>query len=139
MKLRHLLPLITMALLVTACDSNPGWIGASPKGKTEELASETCKCLYELAGTYPGWDRAAILEEIENIRKTDKSDLPAAIEASDNAALSKAFNDEYDFSMKVDECDCMKPVLDGQLERGVDFDEMMDVIDTRCLLGAFYN
>jgi hypothetical protein len=139
MKLRPLFFLFVLALLVSACDSNPAWDGPSPTGKADKLAAETCKCLYTMVGEEAGWDRDAILEAVKAIRKKTKGDLQMEVLASEDASIQKALSGEEDFSLKMDECDCMKPVQDGLLEQGVSFEEMMAKVDLHCLLGAFYN
>lgn len=139
MKLRHLALLLTLAIAVTACDSNPAWDGPKPTDKTEKLAAETCKCLYTMAGSEAGWDRDAIMDAVKAIRKKATGDLQMMVLSSDNAAIQKALAGEEDFSLKMDDCECMKPVQDGLLEQGVAFEDMMAKLDMHCLLGAFYN
>ncbi len=139
MKLRHLILLLLLGTLLTACDSNPAWDGPKPKSKAETLAAESCKCLHQMITTEPGWDIEAIMTELKSLRKGHKGDLQAAVFASQNAAIQAALKGEEDFSIKMDDCECMKPVQDGLLEQGVAFEEMMSKLDMHCLLGAFYN
>jgi hypothetical protein len=139
MKLRHFIFLAATALVFTACNSNPAWDGPKPNGKVDKLAAETCSCVYDMMGAESGWDLPAILEEIKSIRKKTTGDLQAAVMASENPAITKAMQGEEDFSIKLDDCECMKPVQDGLLEQGVAFEEMMAKLDMHCLLGAFYN
>ena len=139
MKLRHILFLAISALLFSACDSNPAWDGPKPTTKTDKLAAETCKCIYEMAGKEPGWDLPAILEAVQSIRKSNKGDFHDAVMSSENPAILKAMEGEEDFSIQMDDCECMVPTQDGLLEQGVPFEEMMAKVDLHCLLGAFYN
>lgn len=139
MKLRSFIFLASIALLLTACDSNPAWDGPKPKSKAEKLAAETCKCVYQMVGEEQGWDLEAIMEEVKLLREKTKGDLQQAVLESENAAVVAALKGEEDFSMKMDDCECMKPVQDGLLEQGVAFEEMMSRLDMHCLLGAFYN
>ncbi|MBL0015256.1 MAG: hypothetical protein IPP17_02165 [Bacteroidetes bacterium] len=131
--------LIATTLLLAGCDSNPAWVGPKPKEKADGLAAETCKCLYEMVGKEPGWNLDELMEATKSIYKAHQTDLQAAIFESDNPAVLKAMEGEEDFSMKMDDCECMKPVQDGLLEKGVAFEEMMERLDKKCLLGAFYN
>jgi hypothetical protein len=139
MKLRHIILLLTLAITVTACDSNPAWVGPKPVDKSDKLAAETCKCLYTMMGEEPGWDLEAILEAVKEIRKASPANTQEMVLASENAAIAKAMDGEEDFSLKMDDCECMKPVQDGLLEQGVSFEEMMARLDMHCILGAFYN
>jgi hypothetical protein len=135
----HLVLFLLGCLFFAACDSNPAWVGPKGEGKADKLAAETCKCLYEMVGSEAGWDRDAILEEVKKIRKGTKRNLQDAVLESENPAVVKALSGEEDFSMKMDECECMEPVQDLLLEQGVAFEEMMGRLDQHCLLGAFYN
>lgn len=139
MKLRPFLFLPLLALLLTACNSNPAWSGPNPTAKADVLAAETCKCLYEMGGEEASWDLDAIMKEVKAIRKKTKGDLQMAILETENPQVLKALMGEEDFSMKMDDCECMKPIQDGLLEQGVSFEEMMARLDLNCLLGAFYN
>jgi hypothetical protein len=131
--------LLAATLLLVGCDSNPAWVGSKPTEKVDGLAAETCKCLHEMIGKEPGWNLDEIMEATKAIYKAKKPDLQAAVFESDNPAVLKAMEGEEDFSMKMDDCDCMKPVQDGLLEKGVAFEEMMERLDKKCLLAAFYN
>jgi hypothetical protein len=139
MKLRPLIFLPLLALLVTACDSNPAWDGPKPTAKADVLAADACKCLYQMIGEEPGWDLDAIMEEVKAIRKKTKGDLQMAVLSSEHPKVIAALDGEEDFSIKMDDCECMQPVQDGLLEQGVAFEEMMARLDLHCLLGAFYN
>ena len=139
MKLRQFVCLLCLSLSMVACSGNPAWVGASPTGKTEKLAADACNCVYEMMGTEAGWDRQAILDEVKAIRKKSKTNWQMDILASANAAIVKGIKDEEEFSLKLDDCECMKPIHDGLLEQGVAFEEMMASLDLHCLLGAFYN
>jgi len=139
MKKRPYFLLLILALALTACDSNPAWDGPKPKSKADKLASETCKCVYEMMGTEPGWKLDEIMTAVKAIRKKTKGDLQMAVLESENPAIGTALDGEEDFSIKLDDCECMKPVQDGLLEQGVAFEEMMSKLDMHCLLGAFYN
>lgn len=140
-KIRHLLLLLPMAVLLVGCDSNPAWIGPSPKegDKAGTLAAEACECMYDMAGKEQGWDRTKLVDAIKDIRKNVKGEFITAVLSSDNPDIAKAIAAEEDWSMKLDDCECMKPVQDGLLEQGVAFEQMMEILDRQCLLGAFYN
>ncbi len=131
--------LMAATLFLAGCNSNPAWVGPDPKEKADGLAAETCKCLYEMVGKEPGWNLDELMEAAKSAYKTNKDNLQAAVFESDNPAVLNAMEGEEDFSMKMDDCECMKPVQDGLLEKGVAFEEMMERVDKKCLLGAFYN
>ena len=131
--------LMAATLMLAGCNSNPAWVGPDPKEKADGLAAETCKCLYEMVGKEPGWNLDELMEAAKSAYKANKDNLQAAVFESDNPAVLKAMEGEEDFSMKMDDCECMKPVQDGLLEKGVAFEEMMERLDKKCLLGAFYN
>lgn len=139
MKKHTYLLVMAAALLLAGCNGNPAWVGGKPNGKAENLAAETCKCLHEMVGKEPGWNLEKLMEATQAIYKAHKADLQAAVFESDNPEVLKAMEGEEDFSMKMDDCECMKPVQDGLLEQGVAFEEMMAKLDKQCLLGAFYN
>lgn len=131
--------MLVLLLMLSACDSNPAWDGHKPKEKAERLAAGTCKCLYEMAGKEPGWELSKIMDEVEAIHKKVKGNIQMAVLGSSNPAIVKALEGEEDFSLKMDDCECMKPIQDGLLEQGVSFEAMMEQLDQHCLLGAFYN
>jgi hypothetical protein len=138
MKLRHFIGLACLALLFAAC-GNPAWVGPKPTSKVDKLASETCTCVYDMMGAEPGWNRDAILDAIKDLYKANKKNWHDDVRNYENPDIQAAFVTEEDFSMKMDDCDCMKPVQDALLEQGVSFDDMMASLDIHCLLGAFYN
>lgn len=140
MKHCYLLLLLPTAFLVAACNRNPAWTSSTDASKKADvLAEETCKCVYEMMGQEPGWNRDHILEAVKEIRSTNPRDLHAAVLESSHPEIMQALEDEEEFSLKLDDCECMEPVQDALLEQGVDFDAMMNSLDQNCLLGAFYN
>jgi hypothetical protein len=139
MKKRFYFLLLMTSLLCAACDRNPAWDGSKPQDKADKLAEETCKCLYTMMDAEPGWELDLIMEEVKAIRKSTKGDLQMAVLETENPAVLKALLGEEDFSLKMDDCECMEPVQDGLLEQGVAFETMMERLDKHCLLGAFYN
>lgn len=140
-RFRFLPLLLPVILLLAGCDSNPAWVGPSPKkgDKAGNLSAEACKCMYDMAGKEEGWDRDKLMEAIKAIREKAPNDFLTAVISSDDPNISKAIEAEEDWSIKLDDCECMKPVQDGLLEQGVAFEEMMEILDKQCLLGAFYN
>ena len=140
-RLRFLPLLLPVILLFAGCDSNPAWVGPSPKegDKAGNIAAEACKCMYDMAGQEKDWDRTKLMEAIKAIRKNAPNEFLTAVISSDDPDISKAIQAEEEWSIKLDDCDCMKPVQDGLLEQGVAFEEMMEILDKQCLLGAFYN
>jgi hypothetical protein len=139
MKKFALLSIVAVVTLMAGCNRNPAWDGSRIVDKADRFAAETCTCLYKMAGQEPGWNRDAIMREIKSLRKAGSRSLQSAVLQSDNPEIQKAIAVEEDFSLKMDECECMKPVQDGLLDQGVSFDEMMTSLNTHCLLGAFYN
>lgn len=139
MKKRPYILILFACMFFAACNSNPAWEGPNPKEKADKLAAETCKCLYAMMGEETGWDLDQIMEETEKIKRSTQRNLQDAVLESENPAVLKALSGEEDFSIKMDDCDCMEPVQDGLLEQGVPFEEMMERLDRHCLLGAFYN
>jgi hypothetical protein len=139
MKTFALLSLVALVTLLAGCNRNPAWDGSKTEDKADRLAAETCKCLYEMAGQEPGWDLDGIMREIKSLRKAGGRNLQNALLKSDNPVIQKALAAEEDFSLKMDDCECMKPVQDGLLDQGVSFDAMMTRLNAHCLLGAFFN
>jgi hypothetical protein len=139
MKQRVFLFLVLGSLLIVGCNKNPAWTGPEPKDKADAFAFETCKCLHEMVGKQPGWDVEKLMDEVRSIQKKTKGNLQNAVLESENPDILKALEGEEDFSMMIDDCECMKPIQDGLLEQGVPFETMMEKLDMNCLLGAFYN
>ncbi len=140
MKYRVLLIVGFLFVLLSGCNDNPAWVGKSNStDKAEIQAAETCKCLYEMLDKEVSIDRDLVVSEIKARMKTDKTKLPSVVLASKDPETSKALAIEEDFSMKMDDCECMKPVHENLLNQGVTFEDMMDKLDIGCLLGAFYN
>jgi hypothetical protein len=132
------LTLLGCLVLLSSCNNNPAWIGKGD-AKADELAAETCKCVYTEMEKDESLNLPAIMEAVKALHEQHKDDLHDAVFDSENADVKKAIAKEEDFSLMLDECECMKPVQDALLEKGVPFEEMMSVLDKKCLLGAFYN
>lgn len=140
MKNRALILIGFLFVLLSGCNDNPAWIGKSDtEDKAEIQAAVTCKCIYEMLEKESGIDRDLVFSEIKTKRKTDKTKLPSLVLASKDPETMKALAIEEEFSMKMDDCECMKPVHEDLLNQGVTFEEMMDKLHQGCLLGAFYN
>lgn len=132
------LTMLAAVVLLAGCNDNPAWLGKAGS-KTEELAAETCKCVYSELEKDASLDLGAIMTAVKALHEQHKDDLHDAVFDSDDAAIQKALAKEEDFSLMLDDCECMKPVQDALLEKGVPFEDMMEVLDKQCLLGAFYN
>jgi hypothetical protein len=139
MKLRHIFLLLGLAILFSACESNPAWDGPKPSDNADKLAYEACGCTYEMLGKEAGIDLSAVMKELKSIRKASKANFQMAVLETESPELIAALQNEGDFSIKMDDCECMKPVQDALLEKGVAFEEMMARLDMHCLLGALYN
>ncbi|HHG86638.1 MAG TPA: hypothetical protein ENJ82_17955 [Bacteroidetes bacterium] len=113
-----------------ACDTNPGWDGSQPAGAAEVLAKETCKCIYEvMAEMEDVFDIDLILDKMleKNKGTTEIPDIDIALKM------------EAAISIKVDDCECMKPVNDAAFNRGVELEDLLNAVDKHCTLGVFYN
>lgn len=132
---------ILFILLLASCNDNPAWVGKSnPEQKANIIASETCKCIYEMLGKEPGIEIDMLMEEAKAQQKSANGGLLSeTVALGASPMILKAMSIEEDFSIKFDECECMAPIQENLLNQGVTFDDMMTSLDKNCLLGAFYN
>ena len=108
MKQYGFLLLAIFLLVLSGCNDNPAWLGKSTAtNKAEIQAAETCKCVYAMLELESGIDRDALIGEIKAKMKAQNTTLPPSLDDSKDPETLKLMAIEEDFSLKMDECDCM--------------------------------
>ena len=129
----------TVAL--TACNRNPGWDGHKSANPTEELAEETCACLYEVMSEMDDkFDMGEVMDKVEEFVNSPEFGYEDNKDAKQEKYkdVVAAMDNTEQINDRLEDCECMKPVDDAMFNKGLDYGEMSVVLDKHCKLGIFY-
>ena len=134
-------PLLTLTIplifLLSACGGNPAWKG--PKDSEDKLvqaAEKTCECIYETIDREEAHDVGLLLDQLPNWEKAlSGKQVPKA----DVEEVTKLMAREPAIAETIDNGTCMQAVEDELFSKGIDFEDMLKLLDQHCSLAMFYD
>lgn len=137
MNVRLLGVALAASLVFAACGGNPAWTGPDDSENPGiQLAEKACDCIYEVLDEQTEISVSGIIAEADDWARALKGE---AVDPEKLTETSKLLELDETLSQKVDQSSCMDEVDTELMNKGVAFEDLMDLIDKNCKLGMFYN
>ena len=131
-------PLALLILLfLSSCGGNPAWKG--PKDTEDKLvaaAEQTCACIYETIDREEAHDVGKLLDQLPN---WDKFLAGKKVKPEEVSEVQKLMARVPPIAETVDNSTCMQAVEEDLFNKGIDFEDMLKVLDQHCSLSMFYD
>ena len=137
-KEKHLLALAFAILIsLSGCGGNPAWNGPEDsEDKLTKAAEQTCECIYETIDREEAHD---VGDVIEQLAKWEKALAGEQVPANEVEEVTKLMARVPPIAETVDNGTCMQAVEEDLFNKGLDFDDMLDILDKHCVLAMFYD
>lgn len=127
----------TLMIFLSGCGGNPAWNGPEDsEDKLTAAAENTCACIYETIDREEAHDVGDLIEQLAAWEKALKGE---SVPANEVAEVTKLMERNPAIAETIDNGTCMQAVEEELFNKGLDFDDMLDILDKHCVLAMFYD